>query len=161
MSEINEHEAFLRQKETFKRRPDRLVPLLFSGLEFERSEHYWWHGDGKTVTLTIAGTRHDEFSNIDDPGFSSLEPQVWVEIHEVVSDGEVVKSGIEGKLLKNSVDYDEVPFSEPILKPPLRYGVKPKVLIPGDWAGYDYGYQDITVELPVIDENTLVRPEWD
>jgi hypothetical protein len=40
----------------------------------------------------------------------------------------------------------------------MRFGVKPKVLMPGEWAGYDYHYQDTLIELPQIDANSLVKP---
>jgi hypothetical protein len=55
-------------------------------------------------------------------------------------------------------EYPEIPNSLPTERPPMRFGVKPKVLMPGEWAGYDYHYQDTLIELPQIDANSLVKP---
>jgi hypothetical protein len=154
-------ESMQRQRERIVRQPTSFVGLELSGASFERMQSFWWQGEDKTVNLTVAGTEHDIGSHIDDPGFTETEPHVWVDVHQVADDGSIVTSRYDGKLLADIEEHPEIPFSDRVHKPPLRPGVKPKVFIPGDWAGYDHGYNDITVELPAIDAGTLVIPKYE
>lgn len=127
--------------------------------DFQRDDHFFWYSETDSILamVEVFDTELDE-NSVADVSFSTAEPHVYVTMFRHAPNGELVSSWFEGKLLADKTIHSDIPFSQPVRYSPIRKGVAPKVMIPGDWAGVAYHFQDTTVELPKIDSELVFIP---